>query len=129
MEHPKVVHLPAFDHLKRSSIFQSLSLSATYQIPDGFQIQKNDFNKRLRQTKTRPTSATDVHHIPRWLFKTRFPDVMTRLFVHHDTPYIRSQLRISSAPHHPAIQVMVALRKQTRPYLSIRGQPHAAAVS
>src|SRR5882724_1981209 len=79
---------------------------------------KKEFQKVAKTTRT---LTTDVHHIPRWLFKTRFPDVMTRLFVHHDLPYVRCQLRISSTPHHLAVQIMVALRKQTRPYLSIRG--------
>src|SRR5580700_9529683 len=100
---------------------------ATYHIPDGV-VSKTVSHAPVTVEITR-TLATDVHHIPRRLLKTRFADVMPCLFLHHDPPYIRCELRISSTPYHLAIHVMVALRKQTGPYLPIRGQPHPAAVS
>jgi hypothetical protein len=90
---------------------------ATYQIPDGF-VSTTVSHAPVTVEITR-TLTTDVHHIPRRLLKTRFADVMPRLFLHHDPPYIRGELRISSTPYHLAIQVMVALGKQTGPHLPI----------
>src|ERR1700722_15697629 len=69
-----------------------------------------------------------MNHTARWLLKTRFTNVMTCFFAHHDYADIRGQFVIRSASQHLAIQVVIALRKQTSPYLSIRGQPHSTAV-
>src|SRR5260370_3340803 len=106
MEHPEVVHLAAFDHLKRSSIFQSLSSQRQHILPDGFNL------KRVSKCvcESRDTLATDVHHIPRRLLKTRFADVMPRLFAHHDPTYKPSGLPISSAPSHLPIQATLPVR-------------------
>src|SRR5260370_20656472 len=111
MEHPEVVHLAAFDHLKRSSIFQSLSSQRQHILPDGFNL------KRVSKCvcESRDTLATDLHHIPRRLLKSRFAYVMPRLFVHHDPPYIRCQLRIPSTPHDLPMHIMFTLPIPTRP--------------
>jgi hypothetical protein len=97
--------------------FNRVPLRATYQIPN--KDFEKEFQIRLRLQKTTPTLATDVHHIPRRLFKTRFANVVPRLFLHHYLSYIRTKLHIRSAPYHTAVQIVVALGKQAGPHLPI----------
>src|ERR1700757_84102 len=53
MEHPKVVHLAAFDHLERSSVFQSLS--STGKISDTRLIFHSKKVSRAAAKTTHPT--------------------------------------------------------------------------
>ncbi len=55
--------------------------------------------------------------------------MVTFFLSHHNFPYIRTQLRVGSTTQHHAVQIMIALRKQARPNLSIRRQTHPAAMS
>src|ERR1700722_10726249 len=96
---------------------------------DVYAATKSSNQMYCRNPKKNCRLSTNVDHIARRLLETWLADVVARLLPHHDLANIRRQLRIRSAPGHLTKQIMVALRKQTGPYLSIGRQPHPAAVS
>jgi hypothetical protein len=60
-----------------------------------------------------------VHHTPGRFLETRLANMMTSLFLHYHSTDIRIQLSIGSATHHYTLQIVIALRKQAGPDLSI----------
>src|ERR1700730_1300017 len=70
-----------------------------------------------------------MHHVPRRLLEVRFSNVMTCFLAPDHTANIRLQILVGSAAMQHAVEIMVALREETRPDLAIRGQPNAAAMA
>src|ERR1700761_6682208 len=132
MEHSKVIHLTTFDHFKLPPVLQSFPSSkcaffCTFQISASHSSPNNSI-KTMTDIPRQHDSSADVNHTARWFLKARLPNVMTRFFAHYDHAYIRSQLVICSASQHLPVKIMISLRKQTRPYLSVRGQPHSTTM-